>query len=40
MFRRRVRRHDAMLVLNLLSFNYTDSWNRTISKDAYGRFYA
>jgi hypothetical protein len=29
-----------MLVLNMLSFNFTDGWNRTFSKHEYARFYA
>jgi hypothetical protein len=33
-------RHDPMLVLNMLSFNFTDGWNRTFSKHHYARFYA
>jgi len=39
-FRRRAHRHDPMLVLNILSFNFTDGWNRTFSKHEYARFYA
>ena len=39
-FRRRARRHDPMLVLIMLSFNFTDGWNRTFSKHHYARFYA
>jgi hypothetical protein len=39
-FRRRARRHDPMLVLNMLTFNFTDGWNRTFSKHQYARFYA
>jgi hypothetical protein len=38
-FRRRVRRHDPMLVLNMTLFNFTDGWSRTFSRDQYGRFY-
>jgi hypothetical protein len=39
-FRRSVRRHDPMLVLNMSIFNFTDGWSRTFSKYEYGRFYA
>jgi hypothetical protein len=39
-FRRRTRRHDPMLVLNMTSFNFTDGWSRTLSKYEYGRSYA
>jgi hypothetical protein len=39
-FRRRVRRHDPMLVLNMTLFNFTDGWSRVFSRDQYGRFYA
>jgi hypothetical protein len=39
-FRRRVRRHDPMLVLNMSIFNYSDGWSRTFSKNEYARFYA
>jgi hypothetical protein len=39
-FRRRARRHDPMLVLNMTIFNYTDGWSRTFSKHEYARFYA
>jgi hypothetical protein len=39
-FRRRVRRHDPMLVLNMSIFNFTDGWRRTFSKYEYARFYA
>ena len=28
-----------MLVLNMLTFNFTDGWNRTFSKHQYARFY-
>jgi hypothetical protein len=38
--RRRVRRHDPMLVLNMSAFNFTDSWSRTFSKNEYARSYA
>jgi len=38
MFRRRVRGHDPMLVLNMSLFNFTDGWSRVFSKDLYGRF--
>jgi hypothetical protein len=39
-FRRRVRRHDPMLVFNMSIFNSTDGWSRTFSKHEYARFYA
>jgi hypothetical protein len=34
------RRHDPMLLLNMLAFNFTDGWQRTFSKYEYARFYA
>jgi hypothetical protein len=37
-FRRRVRRHDPMLVFNMWSFNFTDGWNRIFAREQYGRF--
>jgi hypothetical protein len=37
LFRRRPSRHDAMLVLNMSIFNFTDGWNRTFSKYEYAR---
>jgi hypothetical protein len=37
-FRRRMRPHDPMLVLNMSFFNYTDGWGRILSKDNYARF--
>jgi hypothetical protein len=39
-FRRRGRRHDPMLVLNMSIFNLTDGWNRTFSKYEDERSYA
>ena len=30
-FRRRRRRHDPMLVLNMAIFNFDDGWNRTFN---------
>jgi hypothetical protein len=39
-FRRSVRRHDPMLVLNMSIFNFTDGWRRTLSKYEYARSYA
>jgi hypothetical protein len=39
-FRRRVRRHDPMLVFNMSIFNFTDGWSRTFSKYQYARSYA
>ena len=35
--RRRSRRHDALLVLNMSTFNFTDGWSRTFSNNEYGR---
>jgi hypothetical protein len=35
--RRRGRRHDPMLVLNMSIFNFTDGWSRTFSKYEYAR---
>jgi hypothetical protein len=37
-FRPRVRRHDAMLVFNMWSFNFSDGWSRIFAKEQYGRF--
>jgi hypothetical protein len=28
-FRRRAKRHDPMLVLNMSNFNFTNGWRRT-----------
>ena len=39
-FRRPMRPHDPMLVLNMSFFNYTDGWGRIFSKDNYARFEA
>jgi hypothetical protein len=39
-FRRRVRRHDPMLVFNMWSFNFTDGWKRIFVREQYGRFSA
>jgi hypothetical protein len=39
-FRRRVRRHDPLLVLDMSSFNFTDGWSRTFSKFKSARSYA
>jgi hypothetical protein len=39
-FRPRVRKHDPMLLLNMLAFNFTDGWNRTFSSYEYARSYA
>ena len=39
-FRRRARRHDPILVLNMSIFNFTDGWKRTFSKHEYARSYA
>jgi hypothetical protein len=40
MFRRRARRHDPMLLLNMSLFNFTDGWSRVFSREQYGRFSA
>ena len=40
LFRPRTPRHDAMLVLNISIFNFTDGWSRTVSKSEYTGFYA
>jgi hypothetical protein len=37
-FRRSLRRHDPMLVLNMALFNFTDGWNRVFFRDQYARF--
>ena len=37
-FRRFSRRHDPMLVLNMALFNFTNGWNRVLSRDQYARF--
>jgi hypothetical protein len=37
-FRRLRRRHDPMLVLNMALFNFTDGWNRVLSREQYARF--
>jgi hypothetical protein len=37
-FRRSRRRHDPMLVLNMVLFNFTDGWNRAFSREQYARF--
>jgi hypothetical protein len=36
--RRRARRHDPMLLLNMSLFNFTDEWSRVFSREHYGRF--
>jgi hypothetical protein len=36
-FRRRPKRHDPMLVLNMSDFNFTDGWRWTFFKGEYGR---
>jgi len=38
LFRKRARRHDPMLLLNMSLFNFTDGWGRVFSKEQYGRF--
>jgi hypothetical protein len=40
LFQGRVTRHDAMLVLNMSTFNFTDGWRRTFSKEEYARLWA
>jgi hypothetical protein len=40
LFRSRAPSHDPMLVFNMSIFNFTDAWNRTVSKYQYARFYA
>jgi hypothetical protein len=37
-FRRRLRRHDPLLVFNMGSFNFTDGWSRIFASEQYGRF--
>jgi hypothetical protein len=37
LFRPRATRHDAMLVLYISIFNFTDGWSRTLSKCEYAR---
>jgi len=39
-FRRSARGHDPLLTLSITLFNYTDGWNRIISKNEYGRAWA
>jgi hypothetical protein len=39
-FRRRAKKHDPMLVLNMSNFNFTDGWRRTFFKHEYARFNA
>jgi len=39
-FRRRGRRHNAMLVFNMSIFNFTDGWSRTLSNYEHARLYA
>jgi hypothetical protein len=36
--RRSSRRHDPMLVLNMVLFNFTGGWNRVLARDQYARF--
>jgi hypothetical protein len=33
-------KHDPMLLLNMLAFNFTDGWSRTFSNYEYARSYA
>jgi len=35
LFRKRARRHDPMLLLNMSLFNFTDGWGRVFSKEQY-----
>lgn len=35
--RRRAKKHDPMLLLNMSNFNFTDGWRRTFFKDEYAR---
>src|SRR4051812_47495126 len=37
-FRRSLRRHDPVLLLNMTHFNFTDGWNRAFSREQYARF--
>jgi hypothetical protein len=37
LFQRRAARHDTLLVLNISTFNFTDGWSRTFSKDENAR---
>ena len=39
-FRPRAGKHDPMLLLNMLAFNFTDGWSRTFSNYEYARSYA
>ena len=39
-FRRRAKRHDPMLVLNMSNFNFIDGWRRTFFSYEYARFNA
>jgi hypothetical protein len=39
-FRRRIRRHDPLLVVNMSIFNFSNGWDRTFSKNQSARFYA
>jgi hypothetical protein len=39
-FRPRSRRHDPMLMLNMLTFNFMGGWDRTFSNSQYARSYA
>jgi hypothetical protein len=38
--RRRVGRHDPMLLLNMSAFNFTGGWRRTFAKSEYARAWA
>jgi hypothetical protein len=40
LLRKRARRHDPMLLLNMSLFNFTDGWARVFSREQYGRFSA
>jgi hypothetical protein len=37
-FRRRLRRHDPMLVFNMWSFNFNDGWSRIFAREQNERF--
>jgi hypothetical protein len=40
LFRPPTRKHDSMLVLNMLDFNFTGGWSRTFSANEDARSYA
>jgi hypothetical protein len=39
-FRQRRRRHDQLLLLNMVMFNFTDRWIRIFSNEHHARFSA